>query len=284
MNNIIHSPLKQRRVLSIVCMGAFLFVGTASYSTSVSSAEKIPAFMQKNLNKAKMARGKGCPEGLEQQYKILWSPVSGTPSAAPHIVLPGITPRKFDGVNAYLNKTLTHTFNTRKLTAPCCMIKEGWFYMNQSRKLPEDIWSGNAFSGGPPAGDGFMTNPVSTPGISFYPNPPFTNNSSTVYPNFNWGSPLHLTSSQLINGGTFKFSYAVGDDTNVKRTAILARTCCIRKYRPHGKALKNSASSRTTNKFLQMMKSDKGKGQKPISRSGAALQQKFQEMKAPIAQ
>ena len=56
------------------------------------------------------------------------------------------------------------------------------------------------------------------------------------------------------------FSYAIGDDMKISRTALWTQSCCIRKHKPRDNNIATKKRSRGgSNAFIQMMKKDGAK-------------------------
>lgn len=247
-----------------VVLFSVLGLVTSSAQSAPPSGDQIPDFMQQGMmNKQARKAGNYCPQGQYAKWQILWSPASG-PSSIPGGEVPASLNQRAFGEIA-INKSFAHAFDTKPFSRECCRVKEAWLWMQTSHQDPESPWTGNQYSNGTDIFDTFSpsltpsnTNTTSTVPV-LYPNAPFSGNPQASLPNWNWNK-IHLTSDHFQDRW---LSYAMADDTNVKRTALVARTCCLNKIKEKGDRANLRKSTNTANKFLQMMKQDKGKVRAP---------------------
>lgn len=245
-------------------------VAFSAQAATPTGGDKIPSFMQNGMNKqARTAQGRGCPEGQFLRRRILWSPASGIPPTPGGEVPSGLSGRAFGEIG--LNKVFSHVFDTLPLTKDCCRVKEAWLWMNTSHKDPQNPWTGNTYSGNGPNTSGTDIFATFNPALSStnsnaqhtpfarYPDRPFSVNPQASLPSWGWNN-VHLTNAHFQDRW---LSYAMADDTNVRRTALVAKTCCLNPIGRGEGVAGRKKSQATANKFLQMMKKDKGRSRTP---------------------
>lgn len=224
----------------------------------VYAEPRLPGFVQKelsNTNKSQRSRSKispaNCPPGQHHEWKGIPSPTSGYPWKDPNDNLfnNGTAPRQFSANT--INQLFAHTFNTEKFKKNCCRAKKAWLFVRGKRIAPNNLFTGNV-----PNNDRFATMgqgamyPVGSGGVSSAPY-----GSALAYA---WiYKPVSATNVNSNN----RFSYALGDDTQIKQTFLLAASCCLDKE-PRRGVLSRRMKASSTQRFMQMMQKDNGQAKR----------------------
>lgn len=244
-------------VIAIAILPAFIVttVSAEKYGTG------FPGFAKKSLKKNQRGKSLSCGNGLHYEWK--WIVDGSNPpwkSSNDNLFNNATAPRQYNANT--INQLFAHTFKTGSFKKGCCRVKKAWLGVNGKHKLPNNQFIGNVYG----------NDRLGTMGAgAMYPIPAGTTSSplGSSTGGYTWSfkpvSASNVSSQNL-------FSFALGDDTQIKQTALVALTCCLdRDSKPHPISRKMKTSK--ARKFLQMMDRDKGK--KKVRRGDVREAQKF---------
>ena len=192
-----------------------------------------------------------CPEGQYQNNQLMMTPT--TPHTQNATDIPNYlhsAPRPI-GNSTGINKWFAQTYYTKHITERCCRVKKAWVIVRGSHTPvppPPNPLIGNIITN--EAFAEFQSGSIVSPIVTPIPGAPFP---ATPVSSWKW---FPVNAANVMSDGMI--SFAIGDDTNVHRTALYTQSCCLD---PIKKATPTNATTRSNQaqKLIELMKQDKGR-------------------------
>lgn len=248
----------KRIKLSVIAI-AVLPVFIVTTVNAEKSGSGLPSFaknaLKKNQRDQRMVPVR-CGKGLELKWK--WIVDGANPpwkDPSDNLFTNATAPRQY-GANT-INQLFSHTFKTSVFKKGCCRVEKAWLWVQGKHKSPNNQFIGNVYGNDRlgTMGAGAMY-PISSGGASSLPL-----GSSTG--SYTW--KMKLVSASNVRSAN-RFSFALGDDTQIRQSALVVNTCCLKSDYSKPRAVSRKMKISKSRKFLQMM--DRDKGRKNIPRGG----------------